>query len=92
MSEACGGDCKLCMKGIIPVLDRCEAIGKAKHLLKELRDHDYLDDNQISKHCEYWDHENEEIADKLEDVRLALVQISSKLWEICETLDFQEEY
>lgn len=66
--------------------------GKAERLIEELLEDDIFTD--LSKHNEYYDHPDEIISTKLEDLRCKLRMIQDKLQEIHEIIyiDTEKEY
>jgi hypothetical protein len=66
------------------VIDRLKDIGKAESRLERILDDDML--NTTSKHNPYWDHPDEAVSDKLEDIRISLRCLSDNLWDVMQIL------
>lgn len=60
-------------------------VGEARQMLKDLTNHDDL--NDLRKHNEYWDSEYPKEADKLDDARCRLKFFQEKLFEVLEKLE-----
>lgn len=67
--------------------------GKAEHLLDELIQSEVFDCHFLSKHNPYFDSEDEELAEKLDDIRRKLLCVYDQLSDIREAIaiDLEEE-
>ena len=65
--------------------------GKAQHLLDELMRNEIFDCHFISKHNPYFHSDNEELADKLDDLRRKIIFIYDQLSDIREAIEIEEE-
>jgi hypothetical protein len=63
-------------------------VGEARSICKEILDDAIF--NDISKHSTYFNHEDEKIADKLQDIRWGLNRIHDALHSIWEKIDAPE--
>ena len=91
MCEVCGGDCTLCtgnydVKPVAPdplfkeMIDRVEDIGRARQKLKSILDTEMFDN--LSKHNPYWESKDEEMSEKLYDIRMSLACLNDNLWDL----------
>lgn len=67
------------------MLRRIEDIGACKEKLRELMRHEIFD--SLSKHDEYWHHQNEDVAEKLDTTRRELRHLEHQLGLILDILE-----
>lgn len=73
------------MKNECILIQKIEDIGAAKYLIQEMLCDEIF--NDLSKHNPYWKHENEEINNRLRDLKCKFSEILDKLCEVRGILD-----
>ncbi len=80
------------MKDDTQIIKNIMKWGKAQYLLQELINNEIFDSQFLSKHNPYFHSEDDELADKLDDLRRKFVFIQDKLSDIIQMIEIDDEY
>ena len=62
------------------IIDRIEDIGRARQKLKSILDTEVFDN--LSKHNPYWESKDEEMSERLYEIRMSLSCLNDNLWDL----------